>query len=397
MRVRQLDVLRGIAILLVLGFHSPVHPDAFGPLLEPLMTVWRRCGWVGVDLFFVLSGFLVSGLLFREHARHGRLRLGHFLIRRGLKIYPAFYVFMALTLGAWMALGHAVAWRPVLTTAAFLQNYFEPLPYWRHTWSLAIEEHFYLLVGLVLLLLSRARTQDPFRGLVPLYVGLVVVLQLFRFAALRFHPTFSEMVHMFPTHLRLDALLFGVVLSYAYHTHPERLHRIVTENRWLILAASLLCVAPCLVLEREHPAMFSAGVLGLTWGFGGIMLVSLYPRAPLDGRGLLARALNGVAAIGVYSYSIYLWHWILRAWSPRLAQAAFGSHVPALIDFGIYAATSIGVGVLMAKAVEVPVLRLRNRYFPSRSGALTSPAPEPAVSLAPPILEPVPEPVSPRD
>jgi peptidoglycan/LPS O-acetylase OafA/YrhL len=84
-RVRQLDILRAIAVLLVLGRHE--HANA----------LWRRCGWVGVDLFFVLSGFLISGLLFSEYKKRGRLDLPRFYIRRGLKIYPSFYVLILAT------------------------------------------------------------------------------------------------------------------------------------------------------------------------------------------------------------------------------------------------------------------------------------------------------------
>ena len=64
-------------------------------VLRPFVQRWVNFGWVGVDLFFVLSGFLVSGLLFQEYQRHGKIRVGRFLIRRGFKIYPSFYVFIA--------------------------------------------------------------------------------------------------------------------------------------------------------------------------------------------------------------------------------------------------------------------------------------------------------------
>ena len=85
-RIKQLDVLRGIAIVLVLGSHMPAS------------DLWSQIGWVGVDLFFVLSGFLVSGLLFNEYKKHGQIRLGRFLIRRGFKIYPAFYFLILVTI-----------------------------------------------------------------------------------------------------------------------------------------------------------------------------------------------------------------------------------------------------------------------------------------------------------
>src|SRR5438874_6217145 len=84
-RNQRLDILRGIAILLVLGRHHDTIP------------LWSKIGWVGVDLFFVLSGFLISGLLFSEYKTQNSISFKRFFIRRGLKIYPAFYLFLFLT------------------------------------------------------------------------------------------------------------------------------------------------------------------------------------------------------------------------------------------------------------------------------------------------------------
>jgi len=81
-RNKRLDILRCIAVLLVLLDHSGIHP---------FLT---QTGWTGVDLFFVLSGFLISGLLFAEYKKRGAIDFKRFLIRRGLKIYPAFYTFL---------------------------------------------------------------------------------------------------------------------------------------------------------------------------------------------------------------------------------------------------------------------------------------------------------------
>src|SRR5437763_1037392 len=83
-RIQQLDFLRGVAILLVLVYHW-VFPPSDAGLLRPIMEGIERFGWSGVDLFFVLSGFLIGGLLFKEIQKTGRLDVKRFLIRRGLK------------------------------------------------------------------------------------------------------------------------------------------------------------------------------------------------------------------------------------------------------------------------------------------------------------------------
>ena len=90
MRLKALDVLRAVAVLLVLGRH-------FG-----ILDSWRMIGWTGVNLFFVLSGFLISGLLFTEYKKHAQIQVVHFLVRRGFKIYPPFYTMIAFTLAIFL-------------------------------------------------------------------------------------------------------------------------------------------------------------------------------------------------------------------------------------------------------------------------------------------------------
>ena len=94
MRSVTIDVLRAAACLLVLGRHCVALTMFQSAPFRQLGNVWKTGGWVGVDLFFVLSGFLVSGLLFREYQRYGRIVAGRFLIRRGLKIYPGYYALL---------------------------------------------------------------------------------------------------------------------------------------------------------------------------------------------------------------------------------------------------------------------------------------------------------------
>jgi peptidoglycan/LPS O-acetylase OafA/YrhL len=138
----SLDALRGVAILLVLARHMPVEPTA------GVSRAAFELGWTGVDLFFVLSGYLISTLLYKELDRAGALDLKRFWLRRGLKIWPSYFVCFGLTTVITAALslsaGDAAVARKTLLTAlpnvVFVQNY---VGYqWPHTWSLAIEEHF---------------------------------------------------------------------------------------------------------------------------------------------------------------------------------------------------------------------------------------------------------------
>jgi peptidoglycan/LPS O-acetylase OafA/YrhL len=156
-----LDLLRLVAVVLVMGAHFRKLPDEARWFLTP----WSRGGWIGVDLFFVLSGFLVSGLLFREHARTGRIDVRRFLFRRAWKIYPAFWLMIGLTLFVQVFIKPLPAGPPTLQATLaefmFVQNYVPGL--WGHTWSLAVEEHFYILLAVLFGLLAKRKKPFPLR------------------------------------------------------------------------------------------------------------------------------------------------------------------------------------------------------------------------------------------
>ncbi len=363
-RLTQLDCLRAIAVLLVLGRHMRAPPAASHPLILAVATLWARCGWVGVDLFFVLSGFLVSGLLFREFASFRTIHFGQFFIRRGMKIYPPFYFFLAFTL-----IVPAITLRhvPPLDMAGligevlFIQNY--GLHLWNHTWSLAVEEHFYLLIGVLLAFRARSRSERPFAILVPTFVVIAVVALLIRIIVATRLPFGNYSVY--PTHIRIDSLSFGVLISYFHHVHGDALATFVRRRSIIILALSSLLVAPSVLLTLESsPFMYTAGFTGLYLGFGGVLLVAIYAAPP---RGLFVSRL---ASMGEHSYSVYLWHMHMQFW-PAFALARILGRPPAyLLEIALYFTAAIAIGIMFSKLIEIPTLRIRNRLFPSRSAPL---------------------------
>src|SRR5687767_1067051 len=199
-RLRTLDILRVVAVLLVMVRHlAPPAPDMPSWLLT-VTSMLIRGGWIGVDLFFVLSGFLVSGLLFKEYQRTGMVDIGRFLIRRGFKIYPPFYVLLlVLVVVGWDVL----TWRRILIDVFFVQNYFSPSVTWA-TWSLAIEEHFYLMLACLTWCLVRWRSQ-PFRCIPVIWITVAVSCLAARMSLM--DRPFDTSTHLLPTHLRIDALL----------------------------------------------------------------------------------------------------------------------------------------------------------------------------------------------
>ena len=139
-------------MLLVLVRHLAICPGETSILIRRAQEYLHRGGWVGVDLFFVLSGFLISGLLFTEHKKDGVIGFKNFIIRRGFKIYPGFWVMILLTLLLYSIDGNESK-KYLPFEILFIQNYFPG--FWGHTWTLAVEEHFYIGLPLLLIVVYR--------------------------------------------------------------------------------------------------------------------------------------------------------------------------------------------------------------------------------------------------
>jgi peptidoglycan/LPS O-acetylase OafA/YrhL len=435
-RRRDLDVMRGLAVLLVMAHHMGPVPDALPGPLRGVVTFITRNGWMGVDLFFVLSGFLVSGLLFQEFQKHGRIRFPRFFVRRGFKIYPGFYAFLAISIAVNFALGQRTSPLVVLCESAFLQNYGPGL--WVHTWSLAVEEHFYVVLPVILITLiavarrapirpiwravcgalavsglllaarvfvsgghppflnlvisgltmvvlplawiaafspRRAEISDPFWFLPWLFAITAVLLTALRLATTVYfrHPPFNNKVNFFPTHLRLDALMFGALMSYLHRFHPEPLRRWLA--RWWVIAAAVALVLPMWFLPVDESLFAqSLGLTCLYVGLGTLMMwiILMKPRARIATRPAVAV----LAFFGFHSYAIYLWHVPVGAWLPVIA-ARLGVPLGRGLQIGLYAVLSVALGLLATRLIERPMLRLRDRVVPSPVG------PSGALNVAP--------------
>ncbi len=389
-RLPALDVLRAVAVIAVLGSHflflgnldrlAEVLP---APVLGSL-RVWERAGWMGVDLFFVLSGFLVSGLLFREHARYGAVDGKRFFLRRGLKIYPAFYLFFAI--GAPLIAKVADPVRPVVYWVrfvgelVFMQNYYASM--WPHTWTLAVEEHFYLLLlALVLVLVRRARQRgaaDPFQAIPRLFAWVAIGALASRIylarEVLRTGDADLENRILVWTHTRIDSLFFGVVIAYFWHRYPQRTRAWVKRARPGLLVLAVLGVIPSLAVPRtDHLVISTVGFTLQYLAFGAWLVLTL-----LWGEGEhrlgIWRAVSRLAAIGRHSYSIYLWHMMVATFGVHFFRVLTGRADRLGIEIVFYLVTSVVLGIVMSVVVEQPVLKLRERWFPSRSGSVTAAA-----------------------
>ena len=336
----ELDFLRGLAILAVVDFHDSVQI-----LLYPLqMLGFPRLGWMGVDIFFVLSGFLVGGLLIKEWRISGRVDSKRFLIRRGFKIWPQYYFFLLLV----VLTGHhslRVMWPSFL----HLQNYFVVVP---HLWTLAVEEHAYLLLVAMVVIASRYQMRKR-TVLIVLAVLSACVIVLRAVLASRGLP------YIMGTHTRIEAIFYGVMLALLFHCVPETFQRL-QDRRWLWVGAILLALGFLRLNLQQGWALSATFDMANVIGISLLMLV--YRHRPNLRRIWVYRV---IAWIGLYSYGIYLWHVSAYAYVIRIGQ-----HLPPRLTFawGIIAEPLLGIaiGVTMTKLVEFPMLRLRDRWFPRR-------------------------------
>jgi peptidoglycan/LPS O-acetylase OafA/YrhL len=351
----ELDFIRGIAILLVVDFHT-----SGSPLLS--LSLWlgyqNPIGVLGVDIFFVLSGFLVGGLLMKEWKVRRGIDGKRFLIRRGFKIWPQYYFY----LGIMLLTGHrtlSFLWGNLLN----IQNYVGGVA---HTWSLAIEEHCYLLLTLCMVIASRRKASV--RGLFWFLFAICALEIPFRYWLV----THGYFVFL-PTHARLDSIGDGVLLAMLFHFAPERFDRLRSLT-WLWL----LCLIAGLYVYRGH--IYNRFMLAQAHDAATLIAIStlmlLYRPAP-EGRtrNWLYRF---VAWIGVYSYGIYLWH-------PSVVEPteSFFSHhhiVPFWVATILVRVAELGIGILTTRFCEFPALRLRDRLFPRR---VDTPVGPPALEEAP--------------
>lgn len=370
-RNRSLDVLRCVAVLLVIGRHLWVCPQQTSVILNKVTALICQVGWIGVDIFFVLSGFLISGLLFSDHRANGRISIKRFYIRRGFKIYPPFLALLAITSavliwGFWQIRDKVsnpemfwdVFQKWLWPNLLFVQNYIDPPTFneqlvWsiNLTWSLAIEEHFYLLLPLILAVMAKRQSlrNIPYMGVT--FILLCLVLRLGTSG------NFTTQQNLMPTHIRFDSLFFGVVLSYWRHFHLESFFKF--SQHWpKLLPFGIACLSPVVFWELSQSRfLYTWGYTLISVGTGAILIAMLGGDL---GRGLPSRVM---AFIGARSYSIYLFH-------PAAAWFACRNFNPTqnfdswLTWACCYFVLSIGFGVGMFYIVESPMLKLRDALFP---------------------------------
>ena len=355
--IPALDGLRGVAVLGVVAHH-------LGHLTG---------GYLGVDAFFVLSGFLITGLLLDEIGRTAdqpaAIDLGRFWMRRARRLLPAFFLMLAtvVVVERWV-LDDGVSEETLrvesLSALAYVFNWqaiFNDVDYWttfaavsplRHMWSLAIEEQFYLVWPLVVTAvvwwaLRRQATAGRAQAAVAVVAGCLAVASVATQWAL-YAPERSLRVY-YGTDTRVAAILFGCVAAFIVRRVPTLSVRV---QHWLGAGAALLLIPVAwawIELDGTSPTLYHGGLAAV--GLATAVVIAIAALAP---KSLLATVLSFSPLLwfGAISYGLYLWHWPIIVW---LTPARVGLHGWPLMVLRL--GVALVVTMLSYHLVEQPIRR----------------------------------------
>jgi peptidoglycan/LPS O-acetylase OafA/YrhL len=370
--IPALDGLRGIAILLVLFLHFGQFGHGLPAptvLVDKVFIHLARTGWMGVDLFFVLSGFLITGILWDTKGSPRYFR--QFYARRVLRIFPLYYAALALFLIILPALrpDHWVL-QDLKTDAAWYWTYlynmkvaaagFRPSSALGHFWSLAVEEQFYLFWPVVVLWLGRKHL------LVTCAVAFVAALACRLALSLTGYVVLPDVW----TPARMDALAVGAFIAVIARL-PDGL---AVMRRWagpIAVAAAL----PLAGLLFYNVALLTAGHTLTALLFGAILVLSLTV-SPIGILGITITS-SILRFFGRYSYALYVFHhpllWFKPVFSLAFVPTVFGSQLPAyLLWLVISIGASVAIALVSWHLLEKQFLKMK-RFFPYQP-----PAPSPS-------------------
>jgi peptidoglycan/LPS O-acetylase OafA/YrhL len=387
-RIPELDGLRGFAILMVLLFHYGYRPGDPGSALLIHFRNLFRLGWTGVDLFFVLSGFLIGGILLDAKGSPNYFKT--FYARRFYRIIPIYYLyilsFILLVVFAGKVLqAHNHAHELPTLGVGVLEQFLFVQNIWAHssvialwwfgvTWSLAVEEQFYLATPLVIRFLDGARLRA------------LLLLIIFSAPLLRAYFYFTEQPlaphgYVF-TPCRADSLALGMLA--AIYWRDERFRSWLSTRRRSLFVLVTVLFAGMAALWRwySNPLLFLPLTIGLSWiglSYAALLLLTLQNRG-----GLIARTArtNWLRELGRVSYCVYLIHNVI----PYLVFVLALRSTPHLVDlrtFGLMlvsAALTYLIARLSWRLIEGPLVKIGHRWSYESAAASAQVAFTPAAS-----------------
>jgi peptidoglycan/LPS O-acetylase OafA/YrhL len=352
-----LDLLRSLAILLVALFHMSLEPA------PEALVVAKQCGWMGVDLFFVLSGFLIGSQLLRPYLHNKQPSLWAFYLRRAFRVLPAFLVVLFV-----YVLVPGFRERPNLPDVwrflTFTQNLgLEAPAAFSHAWSLCVEEHFYLFFPiLVLWLMRKPSLGKAIAVAATIFIAGLIVRWMIWAHYLGPIADDSKNEHLFivrywgmiyfPTYARLDGLLVGVLLATIRIFRPGWWSYAMARRGLVFVMASILlglAIWSCWEIYSVSAVIWGFPLIALGFGFLVVAVTGLQFRVP------------GATIGATLAYSTYLTHKAVM----HLDRVYLGNllNVNWFVSLAIYAVSSLIVASALYLCVEGPFLRLRERII----------------------------------
>jgi len=340
-----LDGLRAVAIIAVLLFHA-----TYGRLTG---------GLLGVDLFFVLSGYLITRLLLQEFEETGGIRIGFFYARRGLRLYPALLCTVLLTGLFWRlpSVSRSTSYLKASMAALFYFGNFvrQDIGALGHTWSLAIEEQFYLFWPFLLFFLIR---KTGARGLLTVCIMLVASSSLLRAVLYIGMPDSSLDLYAF-TPTRIDSLFLGAIGGVLSQKSVQIVRFQQLARRFRIPELSMLALL-VLFCTAKYPSTWL-----FVWGYTAVAIICLFlimSAVALSDRTLLRRLLSDrrVVWVGRRSYGLYLYHYPIFAIFETFRHV--GSAVNAVFISIVRVVTTFLIAELSYRYIELPWLRKKERF-----------------------------------
>lgn len=361
-QIPVLDGVRSLAILLVVGLHSNIHilrdglPAAKFAGLPPFQG-----GWVGVPLFFILSGYFIGGQLWKEFLRTGEIKVGQFILRRGLRVWPLYYFILVVSLLIFNSRSQQV-W----TNVFFVANYFGDNGPIRGAWSLSTEEQFYILIPSILFIFIRFfqfNSLQDFRKL--LYVLLVIPMMTraitwYSLTGFNFFDINLYMNSIYrPFHTHFDGLIVGLLIANIQidktFSPPYFL-----KKPYLFFAASLMFALALRLIDKVIFSYFS-----LAMAFGSFTWLLLNTKSFVTN--LFSHKI--FYFIAKVSFGVYLVHHLVL-WA--LDDFGWFNSVVVNPEFHLVAtyvgvfAISCGICSVTYIFIEAPCMEFRNRWLNSK-------------------------------
>ncbi|WP_062057448.1 acyltransferase family protein [Cellvibrio sp. OA-2007] len=369
-RLYGLDTLRAIAIVIVLIYHYKVvvsWENSFGFM--------SQLGWAGVDLFFVLSGYLIGNQILSAFAKGQDFSLKLFYIRRFLRTLPNYYFVLALYFIFPVALS-GTATAPFWSFLTFTQNLdMRAGETFTHSWSLCIEEQFYLIFPVIALLIAYAKRSVRL-GWIAIIGAMLLAIFLRGYnwqaqgeAAITMQ-SFMEHIY-YSSFTRFDELLPGIAIALLKNFHPT-IYAAILRRGNLLLAIGLASVGTMFYVFQNFAYIEGYGRTFMVTTFGYSLLAisfGILVLAALSPNSMLHRIrIPGAASLALWSYAIYLIHKpIFQVLKAPLTE--YEIDINGWLGVAIIMAVSIFCGWLLYLLVETPFMRLRNQFFPTNTKA----------------------------